>query len=224
MSHPNPILQAIEERRTTNLFDPARGISDERIEELVRLATTAPTSFNLQNWRFVAVRTPEQKARLRALAWDQAKVSEAAVTFIVCGQLADHRTLPDRLAGAVEAGFMPAEMVPGWEGAAKSLYFEQPQRQRDEAVRSATFGAGMHDPCGAGDGARLRADDRLRRARGRRGLRAGSRRDPGAAACHRPCHAPELAAQAAQAAPAAPAAGAGAAAGLSGGAIGAEGD
>jgi len=142
MSHPYPILQAIEERRTTNLFDPARGIDDERIEELVRLATTAPTSFNLQNWRFVAVRTPEQKARLRALAWDQAKVSEAAVTFIVCGQLADHRTLPDRLAGAVEAGFMPAEMVPGWEGAAKSLYFEQPQRQRDEAVRSATFGAG----------------------------------------------------------------------------------
>ena len=91
MSHPNPILQAIEERRTTNLFDPARGIDDERIEELVRLATTAPTSFNLQNWRFVAVRTPERKARLRALAWDQAKVSEAAVTFIVCGQLADHR-------------------------------------------------------------------------------------------------------------------------------------
>lgn len=142
MSHPNPIIQAIEERRTTNLFDPARGIEDERIEELVRLATTAPTSFNLQNWRFVAVRTPEQKARLRALAWDQAKVSEAAVTFIVCGQLADHRTLPDRLAGAVAAGFMPAEMVPGWEGAAKSLYLEQPQRQRDEAVRSATFGAG----------------------------------------------------------------------------------
>ncbi|MNW07388.1 putative NAD(P)H nitroreductase MhqN [compost metagenome] len=31
--------------------------------------------------------------------------------------------------------------MPGWEGAAKSLYFEQPQRQRDEAVRSATFGA-----------------------------------------------------------------------------------
>ncbi|WP_208510024.1 nitroreductase family protein [Variovorax paradoxus] len=142
MSHPIPIIQAIEERRTTNLFDPARGISDERIQELVRLATTAPTSFNLQNWRFVAVRTPEQKARLRALAWDQAKVSEAAMTFIVCGQLADHRTLPDRLAGAVEAGFMPAEMVPGWEGTAKSLYFEQPQRQRDEAVRSATFGAG----------------------------------------------------------------------------------
>jgi nitroreductase len=31
--------------------------------------------------------------------------------------------------------------VTGWEGAGKALYFEQPQRQRDEAVRTATFGA-----------------------------------------------------------------------------------
>jgi len=36
---------------------------------------------------------------------------------------------------------MPVEMVPGWEAAAKSLYFEKPQTQRDEAIRSATFGA-----------------------------------------------------------------------------------
>jgi nitroreductase len=135
-------IDAIEARRTTNLFDPARGIDDAQIQELVRLATTAPTSFNLQNWRFIAVRTPEAKARLRQLAWDQAKVTDAAVTFIVVGQLADHRVLAERLAPAVAAGFMPAAMVPGWEGAARSLYHEQPQRQRDEAVRTATFGAG----------------------------------------------------------------------------------
>ncbi|MET1115935.1 MAG: nitroreductase family protein [Comamonas sp.] len=139
MSH--PVLDAIDARRTTNLFDPAQTISDAQIQELVRLATKAPTSFNLQNWRFVAVRTPEAKARLRQVAWDQAKVTDAAVTFIVCGLLADPSVLPDRLAPSVDAGFMPEAMVPGWEGAARSLYFEQPQRQRDEAVRTATFGA-----------------------------------------------------------------------------------
>ncbi len=137
----NTSTQIIEERRTTNLFDATRTISDAEIEQLVGLATTAPTSFNLQNWRFIAVRTPEDKARLRKISWEQAKVSEAAVTFIVCGQLADYTTIPERLAPVVGAGIMPAEMVPGWEGAAKSLYHEQPQRQRDEAVRTATFGA-----------------------------------------------------------------------------------
>jgi nitroreductase len=139
MTH--PIITAIEERRTTVLFDPARRVSDEQIAELVRLATRAPTSFNLQNWRFIAVRTPEAKARLRAIGWDQAKITEAAVTFIVCGQLADAQTLPSRLAPFVDAGVMPAPMVDGWVGGAASLYEDQPWRQRDEAVRSATFGA-----------------------------------------------------------------------------------
>lgn len=136
------IIKAIEERQTINLFDASRGIDDAQIQELVRLATTAPTAFNLQNWRFIAVRSAEAKARLRALAWDQAKVTEAAVTFILCGQLADHRSIERRLIPSVEAGFMPESMLPFWESAAKGLYFEQPQRQRDEAIRTATFGAG----------------------------------------------------------------------------------
>ena len=69
----------IEHRHTTNVFEPNHTISDEQIEHLVHLATRAPTSFNLQNWRFLAMRTPERKAKLRKLAYDQAKVSEAAV-------------------------------------------------------------------------------------------------------------------------------------------------
>lgn len=140
MSH--PVIAAIEERRTTVLFDPTRSLDDAQIAELVGLATRAPTAFNLQNWRFIAVRTPSAKARLRAVAWDQAKITEAAVTFIMVGQLADHAAMPARLEPAVAAGIMPAAMVPGWEAGAKSLYFEQPQRSRDEAVRTATFGAG----------------------------------------------------------------------------------
>lgn len=140
MSH--PVIEAIEQRRTTVLFNPSRGLDDEQISELIRLATRAPTAFNLQNWRFIAVRTPEAKARLRKIAWGQEKITTAAVTFIVCGQLADHTAMPERLAPAVEAGIMPETMVPAWEAGAKSLYFEQPQRSRDEAVRTATFGAG----------------------------------------------------------------------------------
>lgn len=137
----SPVLQALEERRTTNLYDASHSIDDAQIHELVRLATKAPTSFNLQNWRFIAVRTPDAKARLRALAWDQAKVTDASVTFIVCGQLADHSVLPERLAPAVEAGFIPPALLAVLEGAAKGLYAGQPQLQHDEAIRSATFGA-----------------------------------------------------------------------------------
>lgn len=137
----NPVTECILSRRSSKFYDPAATLSDDQIRELVRIGTSAPTSFNLQNWRFIALRTPEAKARLSPIAWSQPAIMDAAVTFIVIGRLADASTLPQRLAPVVEAGIMPAHMVPESERRARSLYDDQPQRQRDEAMRTATFGA-----------------------------------------------------------------------------------
>jgi len=137
----NAVIETILSRSAAKYYDPTATLSDGQIRELVRIGTTAPTSFHMQNWRFIAVRTPEAKARLRPIAWNQPAITEAAVTFIVCGQLADSSVIPQRLAPLVEAGVMPVEMVPEWEIPARDLYMQYPQRQRDEAVRTATFGA-----------------------------------------------------------------------------------
>jgi len=136
----NQVIECILSRSSAKYYDTTATMSDEQIRELVRVGTFAPTSFHLQNWRFIAVRTPEAKTRLRPIAWDQPAITEAAVTFIIIGQLADSSTIPERLAPVVEAGIMPAHLVPEWEIPARGLYFDQPQRQRDEAMRSATFG------------------------------------------------------------------------------------
>lgn len=136
----NPTISLIERRVSANLFDASHNLADAEIEELVRLATRAPTAYNLQNWRFIAVRTAEAKTRLRALAWNQPKVKDAAVTFIICGVLPDAETLPERLQPSVAAGYMPADMPSSWREAAGAQYAD-PQTARDEAVRSATLGA-----------------------------------------------------------------------------------
>ena len=51
----NAIIDSIASRSTTKYYDPAATLSDDQIRELVRIGTTAPTSFHLQNWRFIAV-------------------------------------------------------------------------------------------------------------------------------------------------------------------------
>ncbi|MDP9794235.1 nitroreductase [Catenuloplanes nepalensis] len=139
MNH--PILTAIDERRTINLFDPARTLSEEQVAELAGFATRAPSSFNLQNYRFIAAHTPEARLRLRRIAWNQAKVTDAGVTFVVVGRMTDHEETLTRLRPTVDAGIMPERVAADWAAGAKSLYHEQPWRQRDEAVRSATFAA-----------------------------------------------------------------------------------
>lgn len=137
----NAVIETILSRTAAKYYDPAATLSDDEIRELVRIGTTAPTSFHMQNWRFIAVRTPEAKARLSPIAWSQPAITDAAVTFIVCGQLADSSVIPDRLAPLVASGVMPETMVPEWEIPARDLYMAYPQRQRDEAVRTGTFGA-----------------------------------------------------------------------------------
>ena len=136
----HPALALIERRSATNLFDPAFTLSDEAIADLVRLATRAPTAYHLQNWRFHGVRSPEAKARLRRAAYGQAKVADAAVTFIVSGLLPDADLVPARLQPSVDAGLLPAALVADWQAGVRKAY-EDPRTARDEAIRSATLGA-----------------------------------------------------------------------------------
>jgi nitroreductase len=64
----NAVIETILSRSAAKYYDPAATLSDDEIAELVRIATAAPTSFHMQNWRFIAVRSPEAKARLRPIA------------------------------------------------------------------------------------------------------------------------------------------------------------
>jgi nitroreductase len=135
------IKELIEQRVSTNHFDPRRTLSDHEIGELVRLATRAPSAFNFQNWKFVAVKTPEAKERLKAVAYGQQKVVDAAVTFIVCGTLTPHRELAEALRPSLDQGILEPALVDGWVSMATGMYEGNAAFLRDEAIRSASLAA-----------------------------------------------------------------------------------
>jgi len=129
----------IESWFTAGHFDPHREVSDDVIREILRLATHAPSAFNLQNWYFVAVRSAGAKERLCDLSFGQSQVKEAAVTFIVCGQLDGYRELSDTLKPSVEAGLIPSSLQREWAAMVTELHGANPQLRRDEAFRSASL-------------------------------------------------------------------------------------
>ncbi len=79
-----PLSQAIAERRATPSFDGVP-IPDPDLEKILLAGLHAPSGYNLQPWRFIVVRTPEQKRRLRSACFNQAKVEEASVVIVACG-------------------------------------------------------------------------------------------------------------------------------------------
>ncbi|BAO91230.1 nitroreductase family protein [Caballeronia cordobensis] len=133
--------ELLKSRVSTNRYDVARTLDDRQIEELISLATTAPSAFNLQNWKFIAVRSAEGKAKLLPIAYGQQKVVDAAVTFIVCGTLEPHLTLPSALRPSLDAEIVDQAIYDGWIAAARNMYGTNPVMQRDEAVRSASLAA-----------------------------------------------------------------------------------
>ena len=44
----------------------------------------------MQNWRFIVVSDPEKKEALRVASWNQAQVSEASITILLCADLNAH--------------------------------------------------------------------------------------------------------------------------------------
>ncbi len=78
------LSQAIAERRATPSFDGSPMPAAD-LKKIVQAGLAAPSGHNLQPWRFVVVQSPEQKKKLRAASYNQAKVEEASAVIVACG-------------------------------------------------------------------------------------------------------------------------------------------
>jgi len=134
------LLRLIRRRVSVESFEPDRPLSEEQIRALVHDAIQAPSSFNIQHWRFVAVRLPEDKTRLMQAAYGQRTVADASVTFIVLGDVEGIEKLPLIMERAVASGAMPRRKADGWIKIAEELYADE-TLARDEAIRSASLAA-----------------------------------------------------------------------------------
>jgi len=78
------LSRAIAERRVSPSFDGSP-IPDADLQKILQAGLHSPSGYNLQPWRFVVVRSPEQKKKLRGASYNQAKVEEASVMIVACG-------------------------------------------------------------------------------------------------------------------------------------------
>lgn len=130
------VIEAIEARRAVKHFDPEHRMTEAEVGELMRLAVLSPSAFNIQNWRFVLVRDPELRKQVRAVAWDQAQVTDASLLVVLCADLKAWEKAPERYwAGAPQP--VRDYLVP----AIDQYYRGREWVQRDEGMRSCGIAA-----------------------------------------------------------------------------------
>lgn len=129
------VSEALQTRVSSNNFDAEATLSGDEITALVALAQEAPSSFNIQFTRFVAVTDTATKQRLMAAAWNQPKIGAAAAVFVLTGSLKAHEAYAVRMRAAAAAGEVPADVMERMVGMATQAY-SNPVRAREESLRS----------------------------------------------------------------------------------------
>lgn len=131
------VFDAIEQRRAVKHFDATHTMTEAEITRLMDAARLSPTSFNIQNWRFVLVQDKEQRKKIRAAGWDQAQITDASLLIVLCGDTKSWQKEPQRYwrnAPQEVQDFLVPALVNFYDSRGE-------QTQRDEVMRSTGMAA-----------------------------------------------------------------------------------
>lgn len=98
-------------RKSIRVYDENVKIPHEEMLEMIQEATTAPSSVNLQPWRFVVVESEEAKAKLKPLIRFNTKQNDTSSAMVlIFGDMNCYEYGEEIYDQAVEEGKMPAEV------------------------------------------------------------------------------------------------------------------
>ena len=127
---------AIQARRSVKHYHQDQKIPEADFHKIIQAGMLAPTSFNIQHWRFVRVSSASIREQIRQHAFDQAQVTEAAELVIITADVQAWRKQPERYwvnADSETRNFLV--------GMIHEFYNGRSVVQADEAMRSGSLAA-----------------------------------------------------------------------------------
>lgn len=130
----------IRERRSVRKYDPNFTISQEEIMDILKEATFAPSSSNLQPWKFLVIQDAESKKDLRGIANNQEQVETSSAVIAVLGDTEMYHNAEQVYQSAFEAGLMDKEIAERMIENSTKMYSAASKEVR---TNIATFDAGL---------------------------------------------------------------------------------
>ena len=134
------LFDAIRTRRSVQDYTPGRRIPREDWEKLFALTLQAPSSWNLQPWKFLVIEDEARRAAIRELAWGQPKVTDAAALVCVLGNADPHANKEEIFAQWKANGIIDDATHRRWMEAVGMVY-PTDYEKHEFAIRNSTFAA-----------------------------------------------------------------------------------
>lgn len=80
-------LKAMQFRHACKIFDADKKIPDEDLRVILEAGRLSPSSFGLEHWRFIVVRTQELKEKLKEACFNQAQLSTCSDAVVIAAKI-----------------------------------------------------------------------------------------------------------------------------------------
>ncbi|MGY3188861.1 nitroreductase family protein [Lysinibacillus sp. TE18511] len=111
MTTTTPVKQIMHERKSVRKYNANTTISRETIMQLLQDATSAPSSSNLQPWRFIVIDDKEIQKNINIFSFNQEQIETASAIIAVIGDTEMYLNAEEIHAKNVELGYMPEEIA-----------------------------------------------------------------------------------------------------------------
>ncbi|NDK09339.1 NAD(P)H-dependent oxidoreductase [Candidatus Gracilibacteria bacterium] len=78
------ILNSLGWRYATKQFDTEKKLSEDQLNTIKEALRMTPSSFGLQPWKFVFVKNPKTREKLKEHAWGQTQITDASHLLVLC--------------------------------------------------------------------------------------------------------------------------------------------
>lgn len=134
------LAEIMRSRHSVKKYQPEVTIPQEELEEMLALASTAPSSWNLQHWRYLVITSQEMKERILPIAYNQQQVIDSSATVVILGDLEADKAAHDVYGESLAEGFISQKVHDTLINQIEGVY-QNPQVARDEAILNASLAA-----------------------------------------------------------------------------------
>ena len=134
--HNNDFQDIVLNRRSIRNYDPSYKIEHSKLLQIIDEAAKAPSSANLQPWRFVIVESEEAKAKLKPLIrFNTLQNETSSAMILIFGDLKCQEYAQEIYQEAVDRGLMPQEVMEKQLAAIVPMYDSLNKAQMERIVQ-----------------------------------------------------------------------------------------
>jgi nitroreductase len=135
----NSAISVMKERHSVRKYTQYE-MPQADLKAILEATITAPSSWNLQHWKFLVVQSDNQKQKLLPIAYNQQQVVDSSVTIAILGDLEANHNAEKVYGEVVNKGYMTPEVKEILTGQIHGAYTND-QFARDEAVMNSSLAA-----------------------------------------------------------------------------------